>query len=255
MKKSNSKGKAPSAFWKLGAVALITATLTMCFTACNQAGGGGNTGGKQGAPFVEGGASLILSPDHLTINVMAKTEDGSAITVEGCTETTLASNKETTLTATGTTVILKGKITVLRCENNQLTYLNVQGLTALQVLTCYWNKLVALNVQGLTSLQQLSCVLNQLTELNVQDCASLQSLWCYRNQLNAQAMTKLLNALPVREASDDARAVLYTEETDKTEGNCKDFTQSEDLKKAFDGAKKRNWKLQKIDASESNVDL
>ena len=33
--------KALGAFRKLGAVALITATLTMCFVACKQTGGGG----------------------------------------------------------------------------------------------------------------------------------------------------------------------------------------------------------------------
>ena len=105
-------------------------------------------------------------------------------------------------------------------------------------------------------MQTLFCGSNQLTSLNVQDLTALQRLYCPGNQLNAQAMTKLLNALPVREASDDARAVLYTEETDKTEGNCKDFTQPEDLKTAFDEAKtNKHWKLQKIDASESNVDL
>ena len=205
MKKSNSKSKALGAFWNLGAVALITATIF--FVACKQTGGGGGGGGKQGAPFVEGGASLILSPDNLTIKVKAKTADGSAITVEGCKETTLASEAETTLTATGTTVILKGNITELFCGGNKLTSLNVQDLTA------------------------------------------LQRLYCPGNQLNAQAMTKLLNALPTREASDGAKAILYAEMASITEGNCKDFTQSEDLKKAVEGAKSRSWKLHKLNAS------
>ena len=232
--------------------------------------------------YVRGGAVLILSPDKLNIKVKAKTADGTAIAVEGCNEETLASNTETTLTATGTTVILKGKITeldvsgaygnkqplvalnvqgliylqALGCEYNQLTELNVEGCTSLKGLGCGDNKLTRLNLRGLTSLQTLFCGSNQLTSLNVQDLTALQRLYCPGNQLNAQAMTKLLKGLPSRAASDDARAVLYTEETDKTEGNCKDFTQPEDLKTAFDEAKtNKHWKLQKIDASESNVDL
>ena len=223
-----------------------------------------------------------MSPDKLNIKVKAVTADGSAITVEGCNETTLASNTETTLTATGTTVILKGKITeldvsgaygnkqplialnvqgliylqTLGCEYNQLTELNVEGCTSLKGLGCGDNKLTNLNLRGLTSLQTLFCGSNQLTSLNVQDLTALQRLYCPGNQLNAQAMTKLLKGLPVRAASDDARAVLYTEETDKTEGNCKDFTNPPELKAAFDEAKtNKHWKLQKIDASESNVDL
>ena len=185
MKKSNSKQKAQGAFRKLGAVALITAdtTVSMSF---------------EPNP-VEGGAVLILSPDHLNIKVAANTEDGSDITVEGCTETRLASDTKTTLHARGTTVILKGKITELDVsgtyENKQtLTALNVQGLTALQKLECWKNQLTELNVQGLTSLIRLECYYNQLTELNVQGLTSLKVLECYSNQLtelNVQGLTAL----------------------------------------------------------------
>ena len=436
MKRSNSKSKAFGAFKKLGAVALITAT--MCFTACKQTNGGG--GGEKPAPtpkhaitfsvdsttpngtlkaVLDGGdiasgneveegktvtftavpsanykvkewkvgdtvvtgnktntyahtvkkavtvkvsfesngttptpkpnqAILTLDPNKLTIEVKAKTADGSAITVEGCDETTLTSDVKTTLTATGTRVVLKGKITelycywnnlvalnvqgltalqklncstnqltelnvqgltalkILVCSSNQLTELNVQGLTSLEELYCSENKLTELNVQGLTALQKLFCQYNTLTELNVQGLTALKNLWCYRNkltalnvqgltslrsldcgwnkltslnvqglsslqelkchknqltsldvqgltslqrlycmgnQLNAQAMTKLLNALPTREASNKGDASLYDETG--SEGNCKDFSQPAELKKAFDGAKKKNWKLQK----------
>ena len=253
--------KALGAFKKLGAVALMVAT--MFFVACNQTGGGGGT---QGAPFVEGGASLILSPDKLNIEVKAKTADGSDIQVEGCKETTLKSDTETTLTAIGTKVILKGNITELSCRGNKLTALNVQGLTALQVLECIANKLTELNTQGCASLQKLECYRNQLpnlnlqgltalevlschhnklTELNVQGLTALLVLNCDVNQLNAQAMTKLLKSLPSREASDGARAVLYTDDPKVTEGNCKDYTQPAELKKAVEDAKSRNWRLVK----------
>ena len=183
---------------------------------------------------VKGGAVFILSPDKLNIKLTAKTADGSAITVEGCNETTLTSDVETTLNATGTRVVLKGKIIELKCDYNQLTELNVQGLTALQRLKCYYNQLTELNVQGLTALQMLEC---------------------HSNKINAEEMTKLLNALPTREASDGAKAVLYTEQTVIPEGNHKDFTQPAELKKAFEDAKKRNWKLQKINASGSLEDI
>ena len=358
MKKSNSTKKALGAFKKLGAVALITATIF--FVACNQTGntgGGGESTPKHAITFgVEGGngtlkakaygvaetttspinveegkaviftatandgyrvkgwtldgnavngtaetytlavtqpatvkvsfelipqAILTLSPGILTIKVTAKTADGSAITVEGCKETTLASEAETTLTATGTTVILKGNITELDCSGdyynigsltalnvqgltslqeldcqvNRLTSLNVQGLTALQKLYCSYNQLPELNVQGLTALQKLDCFDNKLTALNVQGCTALKKLYCHLNKLNAQAMKEILNALPAREAGDNAEALLYAEKTGETEGNCKDFSQPAELKTAFDGAKKRNWKLRKNDASGSLEDL
>ena len=359
MKKSNSKSKAQSAFWKLGAVALITAT--MFFVACKQTGGGGGGGKPTPKPKhainfsvdsttpngtlkavldggdiasgneveegktvtftavpsanykvkewkvgdtvvkgnktntythtvtqattvsvsfelspVEGEAVLTLSPDKLTFWVKAKTADGSAITVKGCTVATLASEAETTLTATGTTVILKGNITeldfnksifkkntltaldvsgltalqYLYCVKNQLTELNVQGLTALEELECGCNQLTSLNVQGCTALQKLECYSNKFTELNVQGLTALYKLRCQINQLNAQAMTKLLDALPTRVASDGAEAILYTEDKDYTEGNCKDYTQPESLKTAFENAKSvKHWCLMKINAN------
>ena len=77
----------------------------------------------------------------------------------------------------------------------------------------------------------------------------MKKLGCYSNQLNAQAMTEILNALPARVAGDDAKAWLYTEETDKPEGNYKDFTQPAELKKVVEDAKSRNWKLHKINES------
>ena len=134
MKTSNSKAKA-FAFWGVAFVLLIAV-----FTGCKQSAGGSNEGGSSSggtvpeAPFVEGGASLILSPDKLDITVKVTTSDGSAVAVEGCTETTLLSGTETVLQAQGTLVILKGKITELKCYGNQLPVLNVQGLTALKEL-------------------------------------------------------------------------------------------------------------------------
>jgi len=92
-------------------------------------------------------------------------------------------------------VIIKGKdITYLDCSENQLTSLNVQGLTALQELNCSGNQLTELNMQGLTALQELYCYSNQLTELNMQGLTALQELYCDNNQLtelNMQGLTAL----------------------------------------------------------------
>ena len=232
-------------------------------------------------------AILTLDANKLNIKVIAKTADDSDIQVEGCTETTLKSDELTELHATGTRVVLKGKITELNCNGNKLTALNVQGLTALEELLCRNNQLTTLDVSGLTTLKELGCNGNQLTSLNVSGCTTLQKLgcfrnWltslnvqgltslqmlgchgnqlasldisglsalkrlsCYNNKLNAQAMTELLNALPTREASDDAKATLYTEKTEPVEDNCKGYNTPAELKTAFEGARGRHWKLQK----------
>ena len=237
-------------------------------------------------PPIEGGASLILSPNKLSIQVKAVTSDGSAIAVEGCTETTLASGNSTytVLHAIGTTVILKGKITELNCgdytydgiqnkltalnvqgltalqkldcSGNQLTALNMHGLTALQVLWCRGNRLTELNVQGCTALRYLGCWDNQLTELNVQGLTALRYLDCWDNQLNADAFKKLFDDLPQRADSDNAKCLLYTERIGVTEGNHTDFTAPPDLAAAFDNAKNnKKWKMYKRDAYGYEVEL
>ena len=258
---------------------------------------------------VEGGAVLILSPDKLTIEVKAKTSDGSAIVVEGCAVATLANEAETTLTAKDTRVVLKGDITELYFNDNKLSTLNVQGLTSLQKLYCSKNQLTALNMQGLTTLKELVCGKNQLTELdvqgftalqwlecndnklaelnvqglialqvlgcwgnqlttldvqdlavlqdfgcddnklvslNVKGCASLKTVGLSNNKLNAEAFIKIFNDLPERKESGGGRCVLYTEETDVTEGNCKDFSTPENLNAAFEGAKAKHWEMFKL---------
>ena len=140
------------------------------------------------------------------------------------------------------------KLQKFRCDINKLTSLNVQGLTALQKLNCAHNQLSTLDVSGLTALKELFCDTNQLAELNVQGCTALKVLICYQNKLNADVFTKLFNDLPTREVSDGAKARLYVEDEGVDEGNCKNFSTPESLKKAFDNAKDvKHWKLQKTD--------
>ena len=154
---------------------------------------------------------LTLSPDKNTVKVKAKTKDGSAIKVEGCTVTELTSDVETTLTAIGTKVTLIGDIIELDCRGeetpggnkplialdvsgctalqkldcryNFITELDVQGLTALQELYCNSNTLTVLDVHGLTKLQKLDCNVNRLTALNVSGCTALKELYCNFNGL------------------------------------------------------------------------
>ena len=155
-------------------------------------------------------------------------------------------NKITSLDVSGLTELQE-----LYCNSNKIPELNVQGLTKLQQLKCGGNQLASLNVQGLTELQQLDCASNQLSSLNVQGCTALKSLLCFRNKLNADAFTKLFNDLPTREASDGAKAILYTEpdvyNPQANDGNCTNFNTPESLKKAFEDAKTiKHWKMQKV---------
>ncbi|WP_029409981.1 leucine-rich repeat domain-containing protein [Treponema pedis] len=136
-----------------GLALIVLSAAAVLFTGCRNtaggkpvdgagSGGGGNSGAGGGGVLLDT-AVLTLSSDKLDIKVKAVTADGSPVTVEGCTETELPSGTETELHAQGTRVTLKGKITELHCGGNQLTALNVQGLSALKELYCSGNKLNA----------------------------------------------------------------------------------------------------------------
>ena len=141
-----------------------------------------------------GKAILGISPHEKDISIKAVTADGSPVQVEGCTVTELPSDEETILTATGTKVVLKGDITELDCSSNELTALDVRGLTALQTLYCDNNLLTSIDLHGLTALQTLYCDNNRLSSLDARGLTALQWLKCYNNQLsvlNVQDLTSL----------------------------------------------------------------
>ena len=97
---------------------------------------------------------------------------------------------------------------------------------------------------------------NQLTALNVQGCTALWHLECYGNRLNAGAFKKLFDDLPQRVDGDNARCILYTEQTGVTEGNPSDFTAPSDLATAFNNAKTvKKWKMYKTSGGDNNVEL
>ena len=176
--KSNSKTKA-HALTKTRGAALITAatlTLALMFSGCKQP-----ETPEPPAPPVRYVVLTIGTKNP--IQVKAITAGGSDIAVEGCHQKTLKNGQKTALTATGQKVILKGNITELNCEDNQLTAIDVKGCPALKVLICPLNKLTELNVQGLTSLREVDARKNEITKLNVKGCTALWSLDVDTNKL------------------------------------------------------------------------
>ncbi|HHW95095.1 MAG TPA: hypothetical protein GX736_04110 [Mogibacterium sp.] len=74
---------------------------------------------------------------------------------------------------------------MLFCNDNQLHSLNLSGLTSLKTLQCSNNQLHSLNLSGLTSLDILSCSSNQLQSLNVSSLTVLTELNCTNNELTS----------------------------------------------------------------------
>ena len=213
-----------------------------------------------------GKAILGISPGKKEITVQAVTADDSPVQVEGCTVTEFPSGEEIFLEALEDTVVLKGKITELDCCGNQLTSLDVRGLTDLQELYCWENRLTSLNLHGLSGLQVLNCDNNQLTSLDLKGVTALQTLYCYnnrltvldihglsrlaglycsRNRLKEHVLIQIINSLPERRTDEETEAVFYTEEDNRSEGNYTDWSSSAGLQAAIKTARAKNWTLYK----------
>lgn len=84
-------------------------------------------------------------------------------------------------------------LTVLSCYNNQLTSLDVRGLSLLRELYCFGNQLTSLDVSGLDQLTDLGLANNRLTSLDVSSLDSLAYLDCFGNQLTSLDVSSLRN--------------------------------------------------------------
>ncbi|MDY6122553.1 MAG: hypothetical protein SPI72_05725, partial [Porphyromonas sp.] len=80
-------------------------------------------------------------------------------------------------------IAIKGMVTMLSCEGNQLTNLDVRENKQLQVLVCRDNQLTTLDVSKNTHLMVLFCDKNQLETLDVSKNPLLTELICNNNKI------------------------------------------------------------------------
>jgi len=76
-------------------------------------------------------------------------------------------------------------VTQLRCNQNQLTSLDVSNNILLETLWVQTNQLTSLDISNNTDLSYLNCSYNPLGSLNVSNNTALETLWCENNQLTS----------------------------------------------------------------------
>lgn len=86
-------------------------------------------------------------------------------------------------------VELFSSLTVLECQNNDLTELDLTENRALEELRCYRNRLTRLDVSGCPSLRTLHCEKNALTSLDLAGNPKLTILQCQENLLSSLDMS------------------------------------------------------------------
>lgn len=105
---------------------------------------------------------------------------------------TATANADGTVTLSDTDLTALAAMTTLDLNGSRMTSLAGLGYcTGLTTLKCGFNELTELNLSGLTQLTTLWCYMNQLTTLDVSGLTQLTELWCFKNNLTALDITKL----------------------------------------------------------------
>ena len=76
-------------------------------------------------------------------------------------------------------------LTMLDCDDNELTALDISKNTALVKLYCSWNHLTSLDITNNVALKRLLCYDNELTSLDVSKNTALTYLDCEENKITA----------------------------------------------------------------------
>ena len=105
----------------------------------------------------------------------------TALTVLDCED-----NELTTLDISKNTALVK-----LYCSMNYLTSLDITNNVALKCLSCYDNELTSLDVSKNTALTFLDCEENKITALDISKCTELESLTCGDNELTQLDISNL----------------------------------------------------------------
>ena len=105
----------------------------------------------------------------------------TALTVLDCED-----NELTTLDISKNTALVK-----LYCGMNYLTSLDITNNVALKRLLCYDNELTSLDVSKNTALTYLDCEENKITALDISMCTELESLTCGYNELTQLDISNL----------------------------------------------------------------
>lgn len=107
---------------------------------------------------------------------------------------TASENADGTVTLNDADLSALAAMTTLDLPSGGVTLLGGIGYcTGLTTLGCTNNQLTELNLNGLTRLTTLRCNMNQLTTLDVSQLTNLTELWCQDNKLSKLDITRLSN--------------------------------------------------------------
>lgn len=142
--------------------------------------------------------------------------NGSMLNAQPDTVTALNVNQKNISDLTGIEAF--SQLVELRCQDNQLTSLDLSMLPLLELFDCEQNLLATLDVSACAALRELECSHNQLVTLDASSCPDLTFLDCEVNQLTSLDLTGCTKL-----------EFINCERNQLTALNCSNFTLLEEL--------------------------
>ncbi|WP_394775347.1 T9SS type A sorting domain-containing protein [Flavobacterium sp.] len=109
---------------------------------------------------------------------------------------------------------------VVQIYGNNLTNINVNGLSNLESLTCGSNELTTLDLTGLTNLTYLDCGQNSITSLNLAGLSKLDILQCNENKITSLDVSDLINLTTLNFGANQLTSVDLSALTKLVEISC-----------------------------------
>ena len=158
---------------------------------------------KGTASYTAGSTTMTIYGDLTGFNC---SENGANLTALDVTKNTQLTSLDCgSNTLSSLDVSKNTQLTGLGCESNNLSSLDISHNTQLTALSCFNNRLSNLDISHNTQLTRLSCRDNKLSNLDISHNTQLTRLYCHGNNFSTAALDDIFCALPVRQASDNAR--------------------------------------------------
>lgn len=128
------------------------------------------------------------------------------------------------------------KLTDVMCGSNPLTALEINDCPELTYISAIKSEITSLKLHNCPKLTDVYCQRNKISAVSIDNCPALVRFFIFFNQISAEVMQEIVNKLPSRETSQDAKLMAIGKDTGIEEGNkC--------TKRSVAEAKAKNWTI------------
>lgn len=136
---------------------------------------------------------------------------------------------------------LRGNIKALRCDQGDITAIDLSDSHSLQELNCRYNKIKVLDLHNQRSLKTLFCQDNEIEKLDFSGNPKLEWVACHENNIRQEGFQEILNTIPNRQYNETAGVIVFFNAYDANPADKNQATPEQVV-----SIKAKNWDVKKI---------